>query len=87
MCITAASELAACIADNKIKPNKILPTMDEWHVYPKVAAAVGVKAIKEKVADRKISYDRLYDQAMSMIKRSRAITANMMKKGFIKKAK
>lgn len=87
MCITAASELAACIADNKIKPNKILPTMDDWHVYPKVAAAVGVKAIKEKVADRKMSYDQLYNQAMAMIKRSRAITSDMMKKGFIKKAK
>lgn len=87
MCITAASELASCIADNKIKPNKILPTMDDWQLFPKVAAAVGVKAIKEKVADRKISYNQLYNQAMFMIKRSRAITADMMKKGFIKKAK
>ncbi|GAB1402706.1 NADP-dependent malic enzyme [Elusimicrobiota bacterium] len=87
MCITAASELASCIADNKIKPNKILPTMDDWHVYPKVAAAVGIKAIKEKVADRKISHAQLYNQAMFMIKRSRAITSDMMKKGFIKKAR
>ncbi|MDD5020585.1 MAG: NADP-dependent malic enzyme [Endomicrobiaceae bacterium] len=87
MCITAASELASCIADNKIKPNKILPTMDDWQLYPKVAAAVGVKAIKEKVAGKKMSYDRLYNQAMAMIKRSRAITSDMMKKGFIKKAK
>ncbi|MDD3065709.1 MAG: NADP-dependent malic enzyme [Endomicrobiaceae bacterium] len=87
MCITAASELAACIADNKIKPNKILPTMDDWQLYPRVAAAVGIKAIKEKVADRKMSYDQLYNQAMAMIKRSRAITSDMMKKGFIKKAK
>ena len=87
MCITAAVELASCISDNKIKPTQILPTMDDWKVYPKVAAAVAVKAIKEKVAQRKASYDRFYAQAMSMIKRSRALTADMMKNGFIKKSK
>jgi malate dehydrogenase (oxaloacetate-decarboxylating) len=87
MCITAAVELASCIADNKIKPTQILPTMDDWKVYPKVAAAVAVKAIKEKVAQRKASYDQFYAQAMSMIKRSRALTADMMKNGFIKKSK
>jgi len=87
MCITAASELASCIADNKLRPNKILPTMDDWQLYPRVAAAVGIKAIKEKVADKKMSYDQLYNQAMTMIKRSRAVTSVMMQKGFIKKAK
>ena len=87
MCITAAVELASCIADNKIKPTQILPTMDDWKVYPKVAAAVAVKAIKEKVAQKKASYDQFYAQAMSMIKRSRALTADMMKNGFIKKTK
>ena len=87
MCITAAVELASCIPNNKIKPTQILPTMDDWKVYPKVAAAVAVKAIKEKVAQRKASYDQFYAQAMSMIKRSRALTADMMKNGFIKKSK
>ncbi len=87
MCITAAVELASCIPNNKIKPTQILPTMDDWKVYPKVAAAVAVKAIKEKVAQRKASYDQFYSQAMSMIKRSRALTADMMKNGFIKKSK
>ena len=87
MCITAAVELASCIPNNKIKPTQILPTMDDWKVYPKVAAAVAVKAIKEKVAQKKASYDQFYTQAMSMIKRSRALTANMMKNGFIKKSK
>ena len=87
MCITAAVELASCIPSNKIKPTQILPTMEDWKVYPKVAAAVAVKAIKEKVAQRKLSHGQFYNQAMSMIKRSRALTADMMKKGFIKKSK
>ena len=87
MCITAAIELASCIADNRIKPTQILPTMDDWKVYPKVAAAVAVKAIKEKVAQKKASYEKFYSHAMNMIKRSRALTQNMMKNGFIKKSK
>lgn len=87
MAITAAEELAGCIADNKIKPNKILPTMDDWKIFPQVAAAVGMRAIKEKVADRKITKDKLFNQAAEMIKRSRAVTQTMMQKGYIKKYK
>ncbi|MDR1926746.1 MAG: NADP-dependent malic enzyme [Endomicrobium sp.] len=87
MCIAAATELASCIADNKIRPDKILPTMDDWEIVPKVAAAIGLRAIKEKVANRKLSYDKIYDEAKTIIKRSRSITETMMKKGYIKSAK
>ncbi|WP_096526008.1 NAD(P)-dependent malic enzyme [Candidatus Endomicrobiellum trichonymphae] len=87
MCITAATELASCIADNEIKPDKILPTMDDWEIFPKVAAALGIKAIKEKVAGKKLSYDKIFNDAKSIIKRSRAITEGMMKSGYIKSAK
>ncbi|AKL97533.1 NAD(P)-dependent malic enzyme [Endomicrobium proavitum] len=87
MCITAAAELASCIAGSKIRPNQILPTMSDWELFPKVAAAVGVKAIKEKVAAKKLSYDKLYAQAKEIIKRSRAITETMMSRGYIKKYK
>ncbi|MBN1822788.1 MAG: NADP-dependent malic enzyme [Endomicrobiales bacterium] len=86
MCMTAADELAKCISGSKLRPDRILPTMDDWEVYPRVAAAVGIKAISQKVADRKISYARIYDQAKDIIKRSRAITTMMMKKGLIKKS-
>jgi malate dehydrogenase (oxaloacetate-decarboxylating) len=87
MCITAAIELASCIADNEIKPDKILPTMDDWEIFPKVAAALGMEAIKEKVAGKKLSYDKIFNDAKSIIKRSRAITETMMKSGYIKSAK
>ncbi len=87
MAITAAVELAACIADNKIRANKILPTMDDWKIFPQVAAAVGMRAIKEKLAGRKMTFDKLYDQAADMIKRSRGITETMMQKGYIRKYK
>ena len=85
MCITAAVELSNCIKN--IKPEKILPTMDDWEIYPRVAASVGAKAIEQKIAGKKMSWDQIYDQAKAIIKRSRSITQDMMKKGFIKKAK
>ncbi|MDR1695319.1 MAG: NADP-dependent malic enzyme [Endomicrobium sp.] len=87
MAITAATELASCIAGNKIRPDRIIPAMDNWEIYPKIAAAVGVKAIKEKLAAKKLSYDAIYSQAKEMIKRSRALTDTMMAKGYIKKVK
>ncbi|MDR0977760.1 MAG: NADP-dependent malic enzyme [Endomicrobium sp.] len=85
MCLTAAMELASCIPDNKIKPDKILPTMDDWEIFPKIAAAIGVEAVKEKIAVKKLSYDEIYKNARDMIKKSRAVTETLMKKGYIKK--
>ncbi|MDR1942351.1 MAG: NADP-dependent malic enzyme [Endomicrobium sp.] len=87
MCITAAAEIAAHIADNKIRPDKILPSMSDWELFPRVAAAVGVKAVKEKVAAKKLSYDNFYNAAKDIIKRSRAVTQTMMSKGYIRKVK
>ena len=85
MCIAAAVELANC--NKNIKPGRILPTMDDWEVHPRVAAAVGAKAVEQKIAGKNMSWDDIYSQAKEIIKRSRAITQVMMKKGFIKKAK
>jgi malate dehydrogenase (oxaloacetate-decarboxylating) len=85
MCVTAAVELANHIRTSALAADRLLPTMDDWEIYPKVAAAVGVKAVKQKVAEKKMSYDQIYEQAKKMIVRSRAITTTMMQKGYIKK--
>jgi malate dehydrogenase (oxaloacetate-decarboxylating) len=86
MCITAALELSRCIKDTNLHPDKLLPTMDDWEVYPRVAAAVGTKAVEQKIAGNKLSRAKIYEQAKKIIARSRAITTLMMKKGLIKKA-
>jgi malate dehydrogenase (oxaloacetate-decarboxylating) len=85
MCIAAALELASCIKDTKLDPNKILPTMNDWYIYPKIAAAVGISAIKDKVADKKLTYDEIFNNAKVIIQRSRAITKTMIERGYIKK--
>jgi malate dehydrogenase (oxaloacetate-decarboxylating) len=85
MCLEAASELARCA--KKLSPSNILPNMDDWDVYPRVASAVGMKAISQKVAQRKVSRSKLYNDARQIISRSRLITKTMMRKGLIKKAR
>ncbi|MFH1367737.1 MAG: NADP-dependent malic enzyme [Elusimicrobiota bacterium] len=87
MCITAAVEIANCIKSSSLRPDKLLPTMDDWEIYPRTAAAVGAKAIELGLAGRKISKSKIYSDAKNIIKRSRGITQMMMKRGFIKMKK
>jgi len=86
MCITAAIEIAGRVKGSKLSRKCIMPTMDDWELYPSVAAAVGMKAIEQKVAGNVMSRSKLYAGAKALIKRSRDITQDMMKKGFIKKS-
>jgi malate dehydrogenase (oxaloacetate-decarboxylating) len=84
MCIEAALELSNCIKPSDLSAKKLLPTMDDWEVYPRVASAVGTKAIEQNIAAKKMSRQAIYDQAKQMILRSRNITKTMMQKGLIK---
>lgn len=83
ICIAAAEELAACAPNGGTDPEKILPTMDMWEVFPRVATATAMKAIEEGVARVKFSRDDLYKKAEAIIQRSQRLTAAMMEKGFI----
>jgi len=84
MCIAAAYELAKCAEEKGIHEEYIVPTMEEWEVFPREAVAVGMKAIKQGIARKKMSRQKLYETASEIIKRSRELTKTMMKKGFIK---
>lgn len=83
MCIAAAEELARCAEDIGMNEEYLIPTMDEWEVFPREAAAVGMKAIEQGVAREKLSRDELYKKATRIIKRSREETALLMKEGLI----
>jgi malate dehydrogenase (oxaloacetate-decarboxylating) len=86
MCLAAANELAACAREKGLSENYIVPTMDEWEVYPREAAAVGLKAQEVGVATLNLTRTQLLDTAKSIIKRSRDMTQNSMKLGYIPKA-
>ena len=82
MCFAAAKALADHVGD-KLSDTHILPTMDDWEVFPREAAAVGMKAIEQGLARKVLSYDELYAQAHQIIKRSRDLTHMMMDENFI----
>lgn len=82
MCFAAAGALSNQIGD-RLDEEHILPTMDDWEVFPREAAAVGMKAQEQGVARLQMSYDDLLDHAKTIIKRSRDLTHTMMREGFI----
>jgi len=84
MCIAASTELAKCAEDKGLKEDYIVPTMDEWEVFPREAAAVGMKAIEQGVARLKMTRDELFKTSAQIIKRAREETQCLMKEGFIK---
>jgi malate dehydrogenase (oxaloacetate-decarboxylating) len=83
MCIAAAEELAQCAQDKSLSDQSILPTMDDWEVFPREAAAVGLKAIEQGVAGKKLTREQLMAQATAIIERARAETRTLMEQGLI----
>ena len=85
MCFAAAQALADQIGD-RMDEEHILPTMDDWEVFPREAAAVAIKAQEQGVARLVKSYEELYHHAHEIIRRSREQTRVMMDEVFIAKA-
>jgi malate dehydrogenase (oxaloacetate-decarboxylating) len=85
MCYAAARALADRAGEN-LDENYILPTMDDWEVYPLEAAAVGMKAQEQGIAGLSRTYEELFEHATSIISRSRNLTRTMMEQGYIAKA-
>lgn len=83
MCIAAAQELAKCAEDKGLTEEYIIPSMDEWEVFPREATAVGMKAIEQGVARIIMTRDELFEKSSKIIKRSRNETKTLMDKGFI----
>ena len=85
MCYAAASALADHVG-SYLTNEHILPTMDDWEVFPREAAAVAVKAQEQGLARKQMTYDEEFKNATDIIKRSRDLTHMMMKDGFISEA-
>jgi len=83
MCIAAAEELARCAEDKGIHEDYLLPTMDEWEVFPREAVAVAKKAMEQGVARLKFTEKELFQMAEFKIKRAREEVAILMDKGII----
>ncbi len=82
MCIAAAHALAD-MAGDRLTPEYILPTMDEWEVFPREAVAVAMKAQEQSVARLHVEENELYRHAEAMIKRARDMVHEHMEHGYI----
>jgi len=85
MCFAAAEALGERVGD-KLGPDHILPTMDDWEIFPREAAAVAMKAQEQGLARIKMTYQECFDHAVKIIRRSQEMTQRMMEEGFIKEA-
>ena len=84
MCIVAAKALAEFAEERGIHEDYIIPRMDEWEVYPKVAVACALEAIKEGIARIKLSKQELWERAVTIIRNARESLHALMEKGLIK---
>ena len=85
MCFAAATALAEHVG-GRLDEEHILPTMDDWEVFPREAAAVAMKAQEQGLTRVQMSYAELFENARVIIKRSRDLTHTMMRENFIPEA-
>ncbi|MGC9152372.1 MAG: NAD(P)-dependent malic enzyme [Vulcanisaeta sp.] len=83
MIIAAAQEIANFVGD-KLSEDKILPTMEEWDFYPRVAAAVAVKASEQGVARKPVAWKEEYERAKEIIATARLMIETLFGKGLIR---
>lgn len=83
ICIAAATELAARAPGGGRDPEKILPSMDDAEIFPRIATATALQAIEEGLAQRPLDREEIYRRAKATIERSQNQTALMMEKGII----
>jgi len=82
MCFAAAAALADWGAED-LDADHILPPMTEMAIYPLQAAAVGMQAQIQGVAQLQLTYDQLLDRAEMMIGAAQAATDVLMNEGCI----
>ena len=86
MAAAAAEELANMAVEKGMDAEHILPTMDDWEVFPREAAAVAAKAVEEGIARKPMTYEEELKNAERIIGRSRELTQHMMAEGLIAQA-
>lgn len=83
MAIAAARALASYQRDREFDEEHLLPTMSDWEVFPREAAAVGIKAQEQGVARRGLVYSELLHEARQKIQQAQDMTRFLMEKEII----
>ncbi|MBN1642095.1 MAG: NADP-dependent malic enzyme [Anaerolineae bacterium] len=83
MAIAAAYEIARCAEEVGLSETYIMPTMDEWEVFPREAVATALKAQEQGLARLTKTRDELYAEAKHKIAEARTMLDMMMGEGMI----
>ncbi len=83
MTIAAAEEIALFAREKGLREDYIIPTMEEWELYPRVAAAVASKATEQGVARRPTTYSEELETARQVIQTAREKYRAVVEKGLI----
>jgi malic enzyme len=75
MCVEAAREIARCAVEMGVSETSVIPPMTAWEVYPRVAAAVGAKAVESGVARLRLDRTELERIARDRILAARRVVA------------
>jgi len=84
MCVAAAKALAEFAEEKGIHEEYIIPTMDQWEIYPREAVAAALQSIKQGVARIKPSKEELWERAVKIISDARKSLEVLVKNGLIK---
>ncbi len=83
MAIASSLAIAQMAEEKGLSTEYILPTMDEWEVFPRQAAAVAVKACEQGIARFQTTYEEEFERATAIIKSARDMTAFLQREGFV----
>ena len=83
MAIAAAEALADYAAEKGLREDYIIPSMEEWEVFPRVAAAVAAKAAEQGLARNPLSHQEELERARSIIKTTLEKLHTLYQAGFI----
>ncbi|MCU0266081.1 MAG: malate dehydrogenase, partial [Actinomycetia bacterium] len=81
MALAAARELAAFAAERGLRPDAVVPSMTDWLVHPRVAAATAAAAHDEGVAATWPGRDAVRDEAERTIAAARRSTQALLAAG------
>ncbi|OLB71761.1 malate dehydrogenase [archaeon 13_2_20CM_2_52_21] len=84
MCIAAAKEIAKVAEEKGLDEDRIIPSMSDWELFPREAAAVGAEAVRQGLARIRLTKKELYEKATAIITHARKSTELLMRRGLIK---
>ncbi|MEB3691591.1 MAG: malate dehydrogenase, partial [Caldisphaeraceae archaeon] len=85
MALSASYEIARFAEEKGLSEDYIVPTMEEWEIYPRIAASVATKAVEQGLARKTTTYKEELERASEIIGKTREKLAIIWQKGYIPK--